>query len=61
MNDPTKGYGIYIEWIFDQIYEKSEWFNWDNLKFEVFISEAEESRIKIWVFAIAVMTRIEFI
>jgi stage IV sporulation protein B len=24
MNDPTKGYGIYIEWIFDQIYEKSE-------------------------------------
>ena len=24
MNDPTKGYGIYIEWIFDKIYE---WFN----------------------------------
>jgi stage IV sporulation protein B len=23
MNDPTKGYGIYIEWIFDQIYENS--------------------------------------
>lgn len=22
MNDPTKGYGIYIEWIFDQIYNK---------------------------------------
>ena len=20
MNDPTKGYGIYIEWIFDEIY-----------------------------------------
>lgn len=24
MNDPTKGYGIYIEWIFDQIYDESE-------------------------------------
>lgn len=23
MNDPTKGYGIYIEWIFDKVYE---WF-----------------------------------
>ncbi len=23
MNDPTKGYGIYIEWIFDQIYSNS--------------------------------------
>ncbi len=23
MNDPTKGYGIYIEWIFDQIYNGS--------------------------------------
>lgn len=23
MNDPTKGYGIYIEWIFDQIYNES--------------------------------------
>lgn len=23
MNDPTKGYGIYIEWIFDQIYGNS--------------------------------------
>ena len=25
MNDPTKGYGIYIEWIFDQIYNGSRW------------------------------------
>lgn len=24
MNDPTKGYGIYIEWIFDQIYSGSQ-------------------------------------
>ena len=24
MNDPTKGYGIYIEWIFDQIYGDNE-------------------------------------
>ncbi|MDF2678666.1 MAG: spoIVB [Bacillota bacterium] len=24
MNDPTKGYGIYIEWIFDQIYDEAE-------------------------------------
>ena len=23
MNDPTKGYGIYIEWIFDEIYSSS--------------------------------------
>ena len=22
MNDPTKGYGIYIEWIFDQMYDQ---------------------------------------
>jgi stage IV sporulation protein B len=21
MNDPTKGYGIYIEWIIDKIYD----------------------------------------
>lgn len=26
MNDPTKGYGIYIEWIFDQIYSGSQWY-----------------------------------
>lgn len=24
MNDPTKGYGIYIEWIFDQIYNEND-------------------------------------
>ncbi|MGB4439847.1 MAG: SpoIVB peptidase [Sedimentibacter sp.] len=24
MNDPTKGYGIYIEWIFDEIYSNSD-------------------------------------
>jgi hypothetical protein len=45
MNDPTKGYGIYIEWIFDQIYDEAEWFFWGNLKSEVILSEAEESRI----------------